>query len=249
VTTFGRDCSNFTVTLTAELIQQWKGEGVGLCLLQAFPPSYHQYEEQRQQMRVCASQGMPFDCYIYDYLGAPDWLDECLAGLEQALLPSEKPRKLWLDEEDTETEAGWTAQQRIDAISWSLQRADAAFDEVGIYSAAWWWGPKTGNTTAFNRRELWWAQYDGIPDATVFTPFGGWSASMARVKQYAGSQPDGTDLNVLSAAEEAELEAPEPEPQPEPTAAEFRQALSYLADISEKHAAEVRRVATQYGAL
>jgi hypothetical protein len=76
-----------------------------------------------------------------------------------------------------------------------------------VYTGAWWWIPSTGNSTLFRDRKLWLAQYDDIPDATVFNPLGGWSE--CRVKQYAGSQPDGTDLNVLSDAEAAELEEPD----------------------------------------
>lgn len=39
------------------------------------------------------------------------------------------------------------------------------------------------------------------------------------------------------------------EPATEPTAADFRQALAYLADITRTHAEEVERVARQYGAI
>lgn len=208
MTTFARDCSNYTTdNFTPELIESWRASGVGLVIIQAFPPEYtSKYAEQVNQMRVCAQVGMPFDCYIYDYLGAPDWLDGALNGIQGSGL---RPRKLWLDEEDTETEVGWTPQQRIDAITSSIERALWwAHDEnklpyPGIYTGGWWWVPKTGNSKLFEDLDLWVAQYDGIADASVFTPFGGWTS--CRIKQYAGTQPDGTDLNVLSVEEEAEL--------------------------------------------
>lgn len=205
MTVFARDCSNFTIDFTPELLQAWRAEGVGLVIAQAFPPSYaSKYAEQRQQMRLCAQEGMPFDCYVYDYLGAPDWLDGALEGLSQAQAEEGlRPRKLWLDEEDTETEAGWTTADRVVAIGQSARRALNAGYATGIYTGAWWWGPKTSNNRSFTDLPLWAAQYDNIADASVFTPFGGWSA--CRIKQFAGSQPDGTDLNVLSADEEAEL--------------------------------------------
>lgn len=223
MSTLCRDVSNYTVSLTAEMIQQWKSEGVGLVIIQAFPQTYHQYAEQRDQIRVCASQGMLWDAYCYDYLGSPSWLDGCLHGLtrvhdEEGLLP----RMIFLDEEDVESEQGWSPLQRTTAINQSMLRADRwsvtyGLQVCGIYTAAWWWRPRTANSGMCAGRKLWWAEYDGIPDATVFTPFGSWDASMARVKQYAGTQPDGTDLNVLSDAEEAELgPTPDPVPIPEP---------------------------------
>lgn len=185
------------------MLQEWQAKGVGLVLIQGFPPSYAQYAEQRDQMRTCATAGMPFDCYVYDYLGSPDWLSGALDGLDQVLLPSEKPRMVWLDEEDVETEAGWTTTARVNAISNSIAAVKQRGYRVGIYGAAWWWTPKTGGFKGFSDYPLWAAQYDNIADASVFTPFGGWTE--CRIKQYAGSQPDGTDLDVLSAAEEAEL--------------------------------------------
>jgi hypothetical protein len=117
------DVSNYSSPLTADLLRNWMADGVKLVICQAFPPSYPQYAEQREQMRLCAEVGMPFDCYVYDYLGDPTWLDGALDGLSQA---DDKPRKVWLDEEDVETERGWTQQQRVDAIAWSVQRAKAA---------------------------------------------------------------------------------------------------------------------------
>lgn len=226
------DCSNYTVEFTPELLQSWKARGVGLLILQAFPSWYVQYEEQQRQMRMCRQESMPFDAYIYDYLGIPDWLDHGLEGLTQlheqeGLLP----RMLWLDEEDVESAESATQQQRVVDINWSLIRADKwsadhGLQRAGIYTAAWWWVPKTGNSTQFSDRKLWFAQYDGLPDASVFTPFGGWGTGMARVKQYAGSQPDGTDLNVLSVDEEAELGVPVPEPEPVPgDCAVYRSAI------------------------
>lgn len=172
---FARDVSNFTDPLTAAILQQWQAEGVGLVLIQAFPPSYSQYTEQRAQMQICAAVGMPFDCYVYDYLGDPTWLWGALDGLDQVFLPSEKPRMIWLDEEDVETEAGWAATDRVNAISNSIEAVESRGYRVGIYTAKWWWEPKTGNSTLFSERKLWFAQYDGIADASVFAPFGGWT--------------------------------------------------------------------------
>lgn len=198
-----RDVSNYSDELTPELLARWQSEGCGLVILQCFPASYPQYAEQRRQMSACATAGMPFDVYIYDYLGDPTWLDAALQGLVGAFWPSQKPRKIWLDEEDVETEAGWSIAERLGALQSSVRRAFEFGYPVGIYTGAWWWVPYTGNSRAFSDLALWAAQYDGIPSTEVFTSFGNWGS--CAIKQYAGSQSDGTDLNVLSDAEAAEL--------------------------------------------
>lgn len=214
-----RDCSNYTVAFTPDLIAQWRAAGAGLCILQCFPPTSLQYANQRRQMDVCAQEGMSYDCYVYDYLADPTWRDGALAGLTAAYDDGLRPRKLWLDEEDVSLVVGnWSVAARINAIQASLIATDdwlAARDmpKAGLYTAQWWWGPKTGNSRQFAARELWTAQYDGVADATVFTPFGGWQS--CRIKQFAGSQPDGTDMNVLSVDEEAELSQPSPDPAPD----------------------------------
>lgn len=228
-----RDASNFSGNFTAERVHAWRDSGVGLILIQAFPVAYKQYAIQQQQQGVCVAMGMPWGSYIYDYLADPTWLSSCLAGLVGDL-----PRKLYLDEEDISlVPNNWPVAARVSTVQDSLLTADQWCSDHGlpraaIYSAAWWWVPKLGNTSQFSDRELWAAQYDGVPDASVFTPFGGWQS--CRIKQFAGSQPDGTDLNALSAEEEAELTQPDPTPAPdcsEVTAQRdgLTQSLGYLA--------------------
>lgn len=218
MTAFAKDVSNYSVTFSPDLLAGWAAAGTRLVILQCFPPNYAQYTIQRHQMDVCAAAGMPWDVYLYDYLGDSAWRDGALAGLDMAAADGLVPRKLWLDEEDVTSENGWTPEQRVAAIEASLQAADAWLTAhgrppAGIYAAAWWWGPRTGNSTAFADRQWWAAQYDGVADASVITPVGGWDH--CAIKQYAGSQPDGTDLDVLSVEEEAELnggggEVPDP---------------------------------------
>lgn len=192
-----RDVSNFTIELTADIATQWRADDVGLVLIQAFPESYQQYAEQQRQVEWAVQNGFPFDHYIYDYLGDPTWLSAALDGIDAQ---GNRPRMVWLDEEDVETEEGWTPAQRDAAIDESVNTVIYRDLEVGIYTGAWWWNPRVGSNSC-SELKLWTAQYDGIADATVFTSFGGWTS--CAIKQYAGSQPDGTDLDVLS-TEEAE---------------------------------------------
>jgi hypothetical protein len=159
-------------------------------------------------MRAVAAAGMPWDAYVYQYLAFGDWLPGALQTLDLAAAEGLVPRKAWLDVEDVDSGKDWSQSQRVDAVQRDLDLMDAwltAHDRppAGIYSADWYWRPWLGNTARFTDRALWAAQYDNDPDTTRFTSFGGWSD--CRIKQYAGSQPDGTDLDSLSADEAAAL--------------------------------------------
>ncbi len=218
LTTLARDCSNFSVAFTPDLLAQWQAADVGLVIVQAFPQGYAQYAIQLVQMSVCQAAGMPFDAYIYDYLDTPSWRDDCLSGLSASGFV---PRKLWLDEEDQSPGTiAMSTGARIAAISASLMAADVWLvargrPNAGVYSGRWWWTnpDRVNNTTAFSGRDLWDANYSGGADTTVgFVSYGGWTVDQVRIKQYAGTQPDGTDLDVLSAEEETELTQPTVDP-------------------------------------
>lgn len=59
---------------------------------------------------------------------------------------------------------------------------------------------------------------------------------MPAIKQYAGSQPDGTDLDVLSAAEEAELNggAPVDDAERQQLQAKIDGLVTTVADIADR---------------
>lgn len=211
------DVSNYSDEITADTLAAWRAADVGLVIIQAFPPSYAQYAEQRRQMQACQDAGMPFDVYVYDYLASPDWRDGALYGLDAAKAAGHVPGRVWLDEEDVSPSAQrLTAAEGVAAIQASVTAAQARGWDVGIYTGAWWWGPYTSNSTAFTALPLWLAQYDGVEDAAAITPVGGWTT--AAVKQYAGTSSlrgvGGVDLNVLSAGEAARVNPPTPVPAP-----------------------------------
>lgn len=201
-----RDCSNYTVELTDATLAQWIAEGVGLLIIQAFPASYAQYQEQQRQVAAAVRNGLPFDHYIYDYLGDPTWVWDALEGIKAQ---AAQPRMVWLDEEDVETDNGATddASKAYRAqLIWSrVQHVRDSGYPVGIYTGSWWWTPRVGAVDYLAELPLWAAQYDGIADTRVFTPFGGWTT--CAVKQYAGTQGDGTDLNVVSEEVMADCQA------------------------------------------
>jgi len=194
------DASKFT--LEPFPVDQWKANGVGLVICQAHPAGYGN-DKSIRLIRAVAAAGLPWDAYVYQYLNSPDWCTGALATLDAAAQEGLQPRKLWLDLEDVDQGQGWTVSQRVAAIQRDLAACDARGLTVGIYSAAWWWNTRMDGGAFFTDRQLWAAQYDNVADTTAFTPFGGWSS--CRIKQYAGSQSDGTDLDVLSAEEEADM--------------------------------------------
>lgn len=201
MTTYAVDASKYTSL-------SWRPDGLGLVIVQSHPADYGQ-GRSLQLMRLCRDSGVPWDAYIYQYLAYQDWLPAALETLDLAKAEGLVPRKLWLDVEDVDSGQNWAPVQRIAAVERDLALCDqwllnnGLLPNTAIYSAAWYWRPYMANTLQFADRQLWAAQYDGVADASVFTPFGGWTS--CRVKQYLGSQPDGTDLNVLSVDEEAEL--------------------------------------------
>ncbi len=205
-----KDCSNYSVNPLP--LEQWKAAGIGLVLAQMFPPSYRQYIQQGQQMRQCADAGMPFDLYCYDYVADPSWRDQAILGMTSLASAGLVARRLWADEEDVSGGSkAMSPARRVTAVRATLQALDLAPSRLGltgVYTGGWWWKPSTANYQGFADRPLWDAHYDGIADASGdYLPYGGWS--FASIKQFAGSQSDGTDLDVLSATEVGQLITPE----------------------------------------
>ncbi len=214
------DASKFTVGLDGAAVDRWCGLGVRLAIVQAHPKGYGR-EQSLELIRALAAHrcplhadGMPWDAYIYQYMADPDWTTSALGTLDLAAEDGHAPRELWLDVEDVDTERGWPAAWRQQAVERDLVACDAwaeahGLPPTGIYSGKWYWDQYMGAAT-FPGRELWDSNYDGQADAGVnFRPYGGWS--QAAIKQYAGTSTlsgvGGVDLDVLSVDEEAELSA------------------------------------------
>ncbi len=183
--------------MTPEALAAWKQDGVGLVIVQAFPTtSTGKHANQQQQIAQCRAAGLQVECYIYDYLASPDWRDGCIAGLAGSGI-----ERVWADEEDVSQPAKvMSAGKRIQAMAHTLAAIEAAGFQTGIYTGVWWWSPYTLNTSVFHQFSLWVAHYDNVPDASVFTPFGGWT--VCAIKQYAGTSVlhgvTGIDLDVTA---------------------------------------------------
>ena len=202
----GVDVSNYTGPLSDETLAAWRDEhDIGLVIVQAIdPPLGYPVTQTRQQVEACWDAEIACDVYLYLWTlsNVEENMREKLAllnGIEH------KVRKVWLDCEDT-TSA--TYDQRMSAIRRALAVVDGwcmAHDKPlpGIYTGAWWWVGYVHDTDEFSELPLWDATYDGIDDASVFVPYGGWTE--CRIKQYVGSSElagqGEIDLNVLSEAE------------------------------------------------
>lgn len=203
------DLSNYTDELTLQKVNEWVDAGIERLIIQAFPSDYHQYAEQLRQISLAQQAGLTWDAYIYHYLAYPQWHQEALAALPGGA------NMVWLDEEDVESDGGLNQRARVTAIQRGVNDVLRAGYRVGIYTAQWWWVPKTGNSTEFASLPLWDADYDGIADTELsWEPYGGWTSRA--IKQYAGTSTylgvGGLDLNVLSIEEGRDQEPPQEEP-------------------------------------
>lgn len=268
MTTLAFDASNYTSDFSEAAVEAMKNEWFDLAIIQAIdPPPGYPPGKTAGQVAFCAANGLTVDAYLWL------WMDLDVSDITRklALLEGLPIRQLWLDVEDTAAikyDQATCEQKVAEALAACDLWAEAnglALPRAGVYSGRWYWADPRymGDTVTFSDRKLWDSDYDGVPDAGFgFAPYGGWTKRA--IKQYRGTTVlhgvSGVDLNVLSDEEAMSLYA-EPEPESsEPTAAEFRQALSYLRhDVmdplrSYKYprikttVAEVERVAEQYKA-
>ena len=133
------------------------------------------------------------DLYAFCYYGL-GWesrdLDNCLRIAEEL----GGIKRIWLDCEagfsddsnpNNDTEApGITVEYRQAATRDQRQRVEAANLQVGIYTGAFWWTSKMGNTTEFSDLPLWLANYGTNDPNNPRSPitevnFGGWTATAA----------------------------------------------------------------------
>lgn len=95
-------------------------------------------------------------------------------------MASVKYGQTWLDiETNTSPGCGWSSDhasncQFIQDLANGV--ASATGKNVGIYASAYMWGSIAGSgCTQLSNRQLWFADYDGVPGPQGFSPFGGWN--------------------------------------------------------------------------
>lgn len=187
------DISNYTDPITLDEVNQWKAQGVGLVIVQAWPGRV------QQQLAVLKQANMLVDGYVFVYKGDTPAL---IKG-RLSLLDGYTIRRLWLDVEIV----GVTLSE----VRMALQECDlypTKLNPTGVYTAHWYWPTYMRNYQGFSDRLLWDANYDGVADASQdFKPYGGWT--WAAIKQYQGTSTvagvGNVDIDVLSAEEVGEL--------------------------------------------
>src|SRR5205807_2463948 len=137
------------------------------------------------QARTASLRGCTVGGYGWLYAGidgarqVADFLDTATrAGIA---LGANNP--LWLDCEDY-TDG---SHPSLAVIRQAVQECARRGVACGIYSAAWWWVPRTGDSGEFSALPLWAAIYDQRP-VLVDAGFGGWTTLAA--KQWSGNPVD-----------------------------------------------------------
>lgn len=190
------DASNWQGDLGPGVYAFWKGEGYSAVILgtSGNPSAPLVYEAQA---RKALAAGLDVEAYIWLTWGTDvDAFAERVRRKLDLVATVPDVRRVWLDCEDTNIEAGSDVVGLI-ALARDIVR-ERGF-EVGIYTSAWWWGPNTGNEAGFGDLPLWLAHYDGVAELTSsLLPIGGWSELYR--KQYSETGSAGgvypLDLNV-----------------------------------------------------
>ena len=196
------DISNYSRALDPWQVAAIRDMGVSKVIVQAVdPPAAYPPGVTAQQLAELAAGGIGTEAYVYL------WFEEDVSTIHSRLdlLAGSSVRRVWLDVEDGEGSTQFTADDCLNKIGDAVSAIAARGFEVGIYTAAWFWGDWLG--TEFSYLPLWAAQYDGIPYPGVFNPFGGWS--QCEIKQYRGTTQlviPNVDLNQSRGAPEAPRE-------------------------------------------
>jgi hypothetical protein len=107
--------------------------------------------------------GIPADRQVAEFLDT---------GVKAGLHISER-NPLWLDCEDYADAQGHVSYPSLETIEQAVDACVRMSIPCGIYTAAWWWIPRTGNNEGFSGLPLWDAIYDGNPNL-IAPKFGGW---------------------------------------------------------------------------
>ena len=196
------DISNWTGDIEPATVRCWKAAGVKKLIV-----GTQNETMTRRQVGVAQSEGLPIELYVYLYFDR-DPVAKVKAAAD--LAHAADIFRIWLDAEDTSTAK---APDRLIAdLQGCVQAVRDRGIDPGIYTGAWWWKPRMGNSAAFRDLDLWYSHYDGQPnfnDWYAGFAFGGWEHPTG--KQYAGTTQlcgKGVDLNYFK-EDEMPRERPE----------------------------------------
>jgi hypothetical protein len=174
------DVSHWSGRLTLEQMRAVQAAGVTRIIV-----GTQDHAIARQQANLARVCGMEVQAYVYLYFAANP-AERVRRDLP--LLREIGASRYWLDAENDVP--GFVGSDYVAG----LQAAVAASTvPVGIYTARWWWVPRTGDSRAFSHLPLWTAEYDGKADLSAVRLYGGWtSAAMKQYRPHA-SHGDPTD--------------------------------------------------------
>lgn len=202
------DVANYTAVPTPAQVQCLIADGYTTAIVGC---SYGQVA--RSQLMAFSDNGMKIEAYA--------WITHPLNTLllERALtvIAGLPVTRLWLDAEaDTNgrTPAGVVADINGAVEYCQKVRPDLA---LGIYTGAWWWTPRTGNSQETWGLPLWLANYRDTDNPLAESEIpGGWTRESTAIWQYAGTIETcglNTDRNLIleedemTPAQMAELKA------------------------------------------
>lgn len=213
-TVFAADISNYTGYLSPEATACLRAAGIEHVILRAsLEPGKNRVEIARQQMDALTAAGIDWSVYVWCYPAS--WDARTTIRDTVTLLEGRPCRWFHLDVEDVADAPGPGATARWLTIA--INELLLQGRRPSIYTGRWFWeDPRyLGDIEQFSDIPLWTAEYDGRPDLTRWTKYGGWETLLG--KQYAGSGQQALcglscDLNVFDAA----ILTPKVEPAPPP---------------------------------
>lgn len=241
----GADISNFQGAPEGYRDQPWYRDAQFIICQAIRPPRpYAGWEVggyTERQLRVAKEDGKYIGIYVWLWHGQTEVNLRADIRRRLDLVPADLKLDMrpWVDVEDTRSVATVTQRRRDvvialdEANQWAAERE---LPEAGGYTGKWFVDGYLDRQ--FPAVPLWDANYGQAPSLGPVL----YGIGHRVIHQYTSTP---VDLNVMDDAEIIVVA----EPEPEPTVADMRQALAYLADISATHAAEVARVARQYGAV
>lgn len=202
---YGIDISVWSGTVTDTEMDCFWDEGVRHVIV-----GMQDYRIAKQQLDMAIARGMTVDAYVYLV-----WDGDVVRQVENAIafLREYPIGMIWLDVEEDPAGRGRAELEGLVADALAAC-GDAA---CGIYTAAWWWNPAMGGSSAFADVPLWYALYDGEPSLATWPSdeFGGWVEVWG--KQYAGDLDlCGIDVDLNTIAVTTTASVPHPAPLPVP---------------------------------
>lgn len=219
----GIDISNYQGEVTQSLTDCWKASGIGHVFVRGSLETADKTALAQRQMAAIQAAGIPFSVYVWMYSswGPMETIDAALAAFD-----SYGAIAYAIDCEE-QADIGNVAQN-TEWIRSAVAELQAENKLAVIYTGAWWWNDNRymGGSTAFASLPLWNADYDGVPDLSEWTPYGGWTGLIG--KQYSDSTTVCGEVVDLDVFDEAQL-VPPPQPPPQNPQPDVQQQLDALA--------------------